>query len=130
MWKLCGLVCLCMLTMPVVASTSAASAGYQPATITSVQKMEVTEPPYSGGDNPSDAPLQSHSYAYNVRVKTGCGTYIAHYESPYDYLPSAFAPNHELPVRVVKGAMQFDLGYRTVQMTVTKHKDDASCSTK
>lgn len=128
MWKLSVIVCVAMLMTSILqASTSTPGAGFQPAAITSVHRVEVTEPAYSGGDNPSDAPLESHSYAYDVGVKTACAIYVAHYESPYDYLPSAFAANHEIPMRLAKGTMQFDLGYRQVQLTITKHKKEAHC---
>ena len=116
-----------LMTSILQASTSTPSAGFQLATITSVHRVEVTQPVYSGGDNPSDAPLESHFYAYDVGVKTECATYVGHYESPYEYLPSVFATSHEIPMRLAKGAMQFDLGYRQMQMTVTKHKKEANC---
>lgn len=103
---------------------------FQPATITSVRMQEVEQPAYSGGDNPSDAPLRSEYFAYDITVHTGCDAYVAHYESPYDYLPDAFAANHQIPVRVGKHTVDFDLAYRQMQMNLVHHKaiKDASCS--
>jgi len=122
---------LLLLAVPVLnASHTARSNGFQPATITSVQMQEVTEPPYSGGDNPSDAPLQSQYYAYNVGVKTACATYVTRYESPYDYLPEAFRANHQMPMRVEKRALDFDLGYREMQMNIIRHKTDKDANCK
>jgi hypothetical protein len=95
---------------------------YQPATITSVKKHEVEESPYGGGDNPADAPLRSEVYAYDIAVRTRCGSYVAHYESPYDYLPDAFAANRQIPVRVGKREIAFDLGFRQMRMGVVRHR--------
>jgi hypothetical protein len=97
---------------------------FQSATITAVQKQEVFEPAYSGGDNPADAPLQSEFYAYQVAVHTTCNTYVARYESPYDYLPYAFAANHQIPVQIEKHSVNFDLGFRQMKMPLVQHKTD------
>lgn len=122
-------VLVCAVAM-LSASNRVQLGSFQEGKITSVEKQEVMEPAYSGGDNPSDAPLQSQSYAYNIGVETGCATYVAHFESPYDYLPSAFSANREVPVRVSKHTMDFDLGYREMQMRIIRHKGGkaASCS--
>jgi hypothetical protein len=82
---------------------------YQQGTILSVEKRNVQSPGYNGGNNPSDAPLQSEFYAYDILVRLDCGTYVAHYESPIDYLPSAFAANQAVHVRVTKHFMYFNL---------------------
>lgn len=97
---------------------------FLPATIEHVEKLQVVEPPYSGGDNPSDAPFESVFYAYQVAVHTTCNTYVARYESPYDYLPEAFAASHEIPVQVEKGSVNFDLGFRQMRMAIIRHKTD------
>ena len=101
---------------------------FQSATITAVQKQEVFEPPFSGGDNPSDAPLQSGFWAYQVAVHTACNTYVARYESPYDYLPDAFAANHQIPVQIEKHSVNFDLGFRQMKMPIVQHKTDKDSS--
>jgi hypothetical protein len=122
-------LCLSQLAAAVLfAKNTTESSKYQPATITSVQRQAETEPAYSGGDNPSDAPLESQYYAYNVGVKTSCGTYVTRFESPYDYLPSAFSANRALPVRVGKNTMNFDLGYRQMQMNIIHRRTDKSSS--
>jgi hypothetical protein len=131
MTKVLVVICLSLLGVSVLdASNTAPSSPYQAATITSVAKLAVTEPSYGGGDNPSDAPLQSRYFAYNVGVKTTCGRYVAHYEAPYDFLPFAFASGHELPVLLGKHTMTFDLGYRTMQMNMIRYQRDrnANCS--
>jgi hypothetical protein len=122
-------VIVCLLAGGVAAPAAEASATpqsnrFQPATILSVHKQEVGEPAYTGGDNPSDAPLQSEVYAYDVALRTVCGTYVAHFESPYDFLPAAFAPDHQLPVRIGKYDVSFDLGYREMRMNLVHRKAD------
>jgi len=90
-----------------------------------VQKSEVQPPTASGSDNPSDAPLHSESYTYEVAVRVNCGTYVGRYESSYDYFPAAFVPEHTLPVRITKHVLYFNLpGDREMQMNIVRHKED------
>jgi hypothetical protein len=106
--------------------------GYQQGTILSVEKRNVQSPEYSGGNNPSDAPLQSEFYAYDILVRLDCGTYVAHYESPVDYLPSAFAANRAVQVRVTKHFMYFHLPFEgESKMAIGRRKKDqpAPCET-
>jgi hypothetical protein len=126
------LVCLlvCAFACPALrASSTAQPKPFEPATIVSVHKQEIEEPPYYGGDNPSDAPLQSEVYAYDVAVHTACGVYVARWEAPYDYFPQAIAVNRQMPVRIGKHDIAFDLGYRQMQMPIAhRHKDkSANC---
>jgi hypothetical protein len=121
--------CMSMLlfcgTVPVAgASRTPVPAKYQQGTIFSVQKNEVQSPAYSGGDNPSDTPLRSDYYAYQVAVQVNCGTYVGRYESPYDYLPSAFAQEHILPVRVTKDVLYFNLpGDQEMPINIVHRKE-------
>ena len=123
------LICVSLFAFTGIVPASSASRSkpanpFLPATIEQVEKLQVVEPPYSGGDNPSDAPLQSVFYAYQVAVHTTCNTYVARYESPYDYFPEAFAASHEIPVQVEKGFVNFDLGFRQMRMAIIRHKTD------
>ena len=121
---------LCGMAVPALHANSTRQAkSFETAAILSVHKQELQEPPYYGGDNPSDAPLQSEVFAYEVAVRTACGTYVARYESPYDYLPSAFAANSRMPVQVGKHNISFDLGYRQMQMPIEHRKrgKNANC---
>jgi len=118
------------ITIPAMhASSTAPPKLFETAAILSVHKQQLYEPPYYGGDNPSDAPLQSEVFAYEVAVRTTCGTYVARYETPYDFLPSAFAANRQMPVKVGKHKISFDLGYRQMQMPIERSKKDkdANC---
>lgn len=122
-------VLLCGIAIPAIhASSTAQPKPFETAAILSVHKQELHEPPYYGGDNPSDAPLQSEVFAYEVAVRTACGTYVTRYESPYDYLPSAFTENSHLPLQVGKHNISFDLGYRQMQMPIEHRKKDKNAN--
>jgi len=105
--------------------------GYEQATIVSVDKYTV--PSTSVGDSPSDAPLHTESYAYNVGVRLNCNLYVGRYESATDYLPSVFAPNHTVDVRLDKHLMFVSLpeGDRIVKMGIVsqKHLTEQACPT-
>ncbi len=122
-------VLICSIAVPALQATSTAQPKpFEAATILSVHKQERQEPPYYGGDNPSDAPLQSEVFAYEVAVRTACGTYVARYESPYDFLPGAFIANSRMPVQVGKHNISFDLGYRQMQMPIEHRKKDKNAN--
>lgn len=72
--------------------------------------MEKYEAPsnYAGG-SPTDAPLQASDYAYDVAIRLNCNVYNTRYESPTDYLPSVFAPNHPVDVRIEKHVIYVSL---------------------
>lgn len=117
------------MTIPAIhASSTTQPKPFETASIQSVHKQQLYEPAYYGGDNPSDAPLQSEVFAYEVAVRTACGTYVARYESPYDFLPSAFAANNQMPVQVGKHNISFDLGYRQMRMPIEHRKKDRNAN--
>ena len=83
-------------------------AEYQQGTVLSVDRHEVRSPDqccYS----PTDAPLQTEYYAYEVSVRVGCTTYEGRYETPFDYFPSAFSPGKPIQVRLTKHILYFDV---------------------
>jgi|HubBroStandDraft_6_1064221.scaffolds.fasta_scaffold148331_3 hypothetical protein len=96
--------------------------GYQAATVVSVSRHES----YSNyaGDNPSDAPLQARDYAYDIGIRLNCNVYIGRYESAIRYLPSVFAANHEVDVRLRKHVMYISLPYSDdeVMMGIVGHR--------
>ncbi len=67
-----------------------------------------------GGSNPSDAPLVSRYYLYQVSIRLGCETYVGGYETPFHCLPSAFAADQRLEFRLTKHVMYFEIPYRGV----------------
>lgn len=79
-------------------------------TVVAVQKSRVQSPEYTmGGSNPSDAPLTSRYYTFEVSIRVGCETYVGRYETPLNYLPSAFTADRPVTMRLTKHVMYFDL---------------------
>lgn len=94
--------------------------GYQQATIIGVAKYEA--PSTYVGDSPSDAPLRPTEYANDVDVRVGCNVYAGRYQSAIDYLPSVFAPNRTVEVRLEKHIMCVNVpGSREVKMGIVAH---------
>ncbi len=90
--------------------TQAKSNSYVQGTVVDVQKHKVHSPDYTiGGSNPSDAPLTSQYYAYDVSIHVDGKTYVGHYETPFNYLPSEFTANQPVHLRLTKHVMYFDL---------------------
>ena len=64
---------------------------YVDGTVIGVQSQTVQSPEYStAGSNPSDAPLTSSYYEYDVSIRVGCIIYVGRYLTPFRYLPSLF----------------------------------------
>lgn len=83
---------------------------FQQVTVLSVDQHQVQSPASQfGAGDPSDAPLTSNFYTYHVSFRLECRTYVGRYETPFRYLPSAFAPNHPIQVRLTKHVMYFNL---------------------
>jgi hypothetical protein len=80
---------------------------YLPGIVVTVQKHEA-ESNYVG-DNPSDAPLQSTAFAYDVSLRVSCGTYVGRYQSALNYLPAVFTPNRPVEVRLQKHVMYVEV---------------------
>lgn len=83
-------------------------AGYQTATVMSVEPVESGNPNYGGG-NPSDAPTAAQEFAYNIRLKVDCTMYMGRYESATNYVPTAFKPQGSVDVRIAKHWMYVSL---------------------
>jgi hypothetical protein len=101
---------------------------YQSATVVSVESHET--PSNYAGSNPSDAPLQSEVYSYDIGIRLGCTVYRTRYESAFDYLPSVFAANHSVEVKPQKHVMYVSLpGDRAVRMAIGSRSGvkDTSC---
>ena len=96
---------------------AATNAGYQPATVVSVESRAI--PSNYVGDNPSDAPFQPEVFSYDIGILVGGTVYRASYDSAFDELPAAFAPNHPVQVNLKKHVMDVALpGDRTVQVAI------------
>jgi hypothetical protein len=106
---------------------AATNAGYQPATVVSVESSAI--PSNYVGDNPSDAPFQPEVFSYDIGILVGGTVYRASYDSAFDELPSAFAPNHPVQVNLKKHVMDVELpGDRTLQMAIESHTGVKSVS--
>ncbi|MFZ0285533.1 MAG: hypothetical protein WAL32_09900 [Terriglobales bacterium] len=104
------------------------STSYWQGTVVEVQKHKVYSPDYMmGGSNPSDAPLTSRYYAFEVAVRVACNTYVGRYETEFNYLPSAFTPNQPIRVRLTKHVMYFDLpNDPDMRMGIVRHSLDCA----
>jgi hypothetical protein len=104
--------------------------GYQQATVVKVEKYEAASTYVGGGA--TDAPLQPEVYAYDIGLKVNCDVYVGRYESATDYLPSIFARNHEVDVRVQKHILFVSLpdSDRDVKMGILSHRrlKEQSCT--
>jgi len=101
---------------------------YQPGTVLRVDR-HVPQSYYVG--SPIDAPLQANYYSYDVGIRVNCTTYVGRYDSPINYLPSSFAPNHGVQVLLHKHTLSVwmpELG-REVEMRIVGHKrvKDEAC---
>jgi hypothetical protein len=96
--------------------------GYQTATVVSVEKHQAS-PNYIGG-NPTDSPLQSRDYAYEVGIRLDCDVYVGLYQSATNYLPADFAPNKTVDVRLRKHVLYVSLPYSDwdVKMGILTHR--------
>jgi hypothetical protein len=90
---------------------------YQPATVVSVEGRAI--PSNDAGGSPTDAPLQSEVYSYDIGIRLGDTVYITAFDSTVDELPSDFAANRPVQVNMKKSVMEVELsGDRTVEMAI------------
>ncbi len=104
---------------------------YQSGTVVSVESHEAAPSNYVGS-NPSDAPMQSEVYSYDIGIRVGCTVYRTEYDSAIDYLPAVFTANHPIQVSLRKHVMNVNIpGYREVRMPVDGHYGvkDQTCMT-
>jgi len=105
------------------------TSGYQTATVVSVDR-HTSEPYYNGGG--VDTPLRARTYAYDIGIRLDCNLYIGRYESATKYLPSVFAPSHQVDVRLRKHILYISLSLtdEEVSMGIVGHRrvKDETCS--
>jgi hypothetical protein len=100
---------------------------YQSATVVSVANHET---PSVCVGNPTDAPLQSEVYSYDIGIELNCTVYMVRYETGLDYLPSVFSPNQTLEVSLDKHVMNVNLpGAREVRLSIARRTrvENTSC---
>ena len=120
-------IVLCVAILAVVSAVAVPSATgqskpSQEGTIVNVNKQDVATPSVRAGANPDHAPLQSHSYLYNVSVQLSCDIYVGRYESESDDLPDALSPNSHVPIRIAKHVMYLDFPGEPLKMQIVRHK--------
>jgi hypothetical protein len=94
---------------------AATKAGYQPATVVSVENRAFPSN-YAGGD-PSDTPLQSEVYSYGIGIRLGDTVYQT--SSAFDDLPSVITTNHSVQVNLKRHVIYVELpGERAVRMAI------------
>lgn len=96
--------------------------GYETATIVAVEPAAATS--NYVGTTPTDAPLMPQTYNYDVRIRLNCNVYVGRYESATDYLPTAFAANHTVDVRLTKHVLYVSLPQqdREIKMSIIGRK--------
>ncbi|MBZ5547105.1 MAG: hypothetical protein LAO22_03945 [Acidobacteriia bacterium] len=101
---------------------------YVEGTVVRVDQHERHE--NASGQNPSDAPLADpETYAYDVAVHVNCGTYVARYQSWYDFVPSVFSPNQKIQLRLTRSVMYVNVpNQKELELPiVSKHVERGSC---
>jgi len=101
-----------LVIVPILSASPARgpSNPYVQGTVVEVQRQKLYSPDYAiAGSNPSDTPLTSRYYAYEVSVRVDCKTYVGRYETPFNYLPAEFTPTRPIQVHVTKHVLYFDL---------------------
>ncbi len=81
--------------------------------------------------NPSDAPLPDpETFAYDVAVHVNCGSFVGRYQSWYDYVPSVFAADRKIQLRVARSVMYVNVPNEEKDLElaiVTKHIERGPC---
>ncbi len=91
-----------------------------------VRKHRVQSPEYTmGGSNPSDAPLTSRYYAFEVSIRVGRTIYSGIYQTPFNYLPSEFDRDQRIEFRVTKHVMYFEFPDSAgIRMHIVHRRDE------
>lgn len=125
-----GLLSGVVLTCLPADSTRVVEQGYEAATVISVDRFQ----PVSNylGENPADAPLRAREYSYDIGIRLACNIYVGRYESAINYLPSAFARNQIVDMRLQKHILYVSLPDSDwdVKMGIVSHRRvrDDSCT--
>lgn len=110
MKKILSITFVALAMMPALYASPGRSSSYVNGTVVEVQKHKVYSPAYTmGGSNPSDAPLASLYYSFEVAVRVDCQTYVGRYETPFNYLPSEFTTNQPIQVRLTRHVLYFGM---------------------
>lgn len=101
---------------------------YFEGTVVRVDKYEPQQ--VVAGQNPSDAPLADpETFAYDIAVHVNCGTYVGRYQSWYDYVPSVFAADRKIQLRLTRSVMYVNVpNEKELELSiVSKHIERGPC---
>jgi hypothetical protein len=124
--NICIVIAVLIVVPMLNASPTRNSNRFVQGMVLSVEKRKVYSPDYTiGGSNPSDAPLTTRYYAYEVSIRVDCKTYVGRYETLFNYLPSDFTPNQPIQLRLTKHVMYFDLlNNPDMRMGIVRRRSD------
>ena len=109
----------------VTSMNAATKAGYQPATVVSVES-HARHPTMTAATHPMRQ-LQPVLNSYDIDIRLGSTVYRTSYDSAFDDLPSTFAPNQQVQVNLKKHVMYVEFpGASAVEMAVECRTDDNS----
>lgn len=91
-----------LLLLVAAASAQPRTKTYQPGTILSVQKREANGVSYR---KPTDAPMRSSAFTYDVSVRVEDAVLVGRYQSVTNYLPSTWTEGSPVEVRINKNRM-------------------------
>jgi hypothetical protein len=91
-----------LLILVAAASAEPRTKTYQTGTILSVQRKEANGVSYR---KPTDAPMRSSAYTYDVSVRVADSVLVGRYQSETSYLPSTWTEGSPVEVRVNKHRM-------------------------
>jgi hypothetical protein len=136
-----GLICVCALAMALILPSVCAQAvktdssrknEYLAGTVLQVQRHDQDSTSNYVGDSPSDAPLRSGGYAYDISIRVNCATYVGRWNSELDSVSAVFSPNRAVQVRLEKHVMYVDVpGEKEFRMgfVARPRGQSAPCST-
>ena len=117
----------CFVGLLVASCTAFARTGesHQSATVMRVQKHEADTP--FVGSNPTDAPLHSDVYLYDVWLKVDCAIYVVRYQSAFDQPPSIFTPARQVDVGVGRHVLYASIPRGAdVKLSIVKRGTDSA----
>jgi hypothetical protein len=113
-------LCLFGLLAVSCAANAKTDPAQQSAIVMRVQKLDADSS--FAGSNPTDAPLRSEVYQYDVWLKVDCTIYVGRYRSSFDQPPLVFAPERHMDLRVEKHVLYASVpGGGDAKLSVLRH---------
>ncbi len=94
---------------------------FEKGVVVGVQKYQPDRPRY---DKRTSAPARASEYDYDISIQLDCSVYVARFQSPVDYLPSAFKPHQAIEVSIGKHRVYAkDAVEGEIRMAIVRHYD-------